>query len=145
MNKKFLIVGTIIIIIGVIISIIFVNRRNGEIENEVIQLINNLNSGSDFYGFYGDWDNSLHITKVNEVKKIDYNLLDEEDKKELDEESSVFMINLQEETYGDVQIVVVDGIVTANSILGETYEDMWNSDIFLKVKINIDKINEGIE
>lgn len=45
-------------------------------------------------------------------------------KKFFREDHSMFVINLKEKTYGDVQVIVIDGEVTVNSILGETYEDM---------------------
>lgn len=144
MNKKFIIIGIIIIAIIAIMAGIFFNRikESTNTENEVITIINNLNSGN---GYYGDWNNNLHIVTVNEVKKIDINLLNEEDKDFVNENNSAFMMELEEVTYGNIQIVVVDGKVTANSILGETYDEMWNSNIFIKDNIDIEKINKEIK
>lgn len=144
MNKKVIIIGIIIIAIIAIMAGIFFNRmkESTNTEKEVITIINNLNSGN---GNYGDWNNNLHIVRVNEVKKIDINLLNEEDKEFVDENTSAFMMELEEVTYGNIQIVVVDGKVTANSILGETYDEMWNSNIFIKDNIDIEKINKEIK
>lgn len=88
---------------------------------------------------------SLHITNVKEVKKINIDLLDEDEKEGIKATDSLFMMNLDEKTYGDIQIIVVNGKVTANSILGENYEDMWNRDIFTKDKIDVNKIMSKIE
>ena len=145
MNKKIIIIGMIfLVVISLIIVMNFVNKTNEstDIENEVVTIINNLNSSN---GYYGDWNSDLHIVRVNEVKKIDINLLNEEDKEFIDENTSAFMMDLEEETYGNIQIVVVDGEVTANSILGETYDEMWNSNIFIKDTLNIEKINKEIK
>lgn len=144
MNKKVIIIGIIIIAIIAIMAGIYFNRikESTNTEKEVITIINNLNSGNENYG---DWNNNLHIVRVNEVKKIDINLLNKEDKDFVDENTSAFMMELEEVTYGNIQIVVVDGKVTANSILGETYDEMWNSNIFIKDNIDIEKINKEIK
>ena len=145
MNKK-IIIGIVIavaIIIGIIGGICYKNSKNN-VDSEVIEIINNLNNGS---GYYGDWKTGLHITRINKVKKIDvklYNKLDDSEDK-LDESSKIFIIDLEEKFYGNVEIIVVNGEVTANSILGETYNELWNKDIFTKDKINIEKINEEIK
>lgn len=143
MNKKALIIGIIVVVIvlGGICGIIFLRNGMSDVEKEVIEIVNNLNNDN---GDYGDWNNNLHIIKLKEVKKIDYNLLGAEEQEEINKNDSMFMINLEEEMYGDVKIIVINGKVTANSILGETYEEMWNSNIFTNDKINIDKINKSI-
>lgn len=140
-NNKIVIVVAIFILL-IIFAIIFFKSKPNEIEKEIIEVVNNLNiNGNEF----GDWDDTLYITKINQVKKIDYELLDENEKNQIDKNSSMFMIDLEEKAYGNVQIVVVNGEVTANSILGEFYEDMWNRNIFVDSKINIDKINKEIK
>ena len=139
-NKIILIIITIsILIFGITISMLCF--KNNNVENEVIAIIKNLNDGT---GNYGDWNNELRIVKVLEVKKIDYNLLKKEEKENINKNTSAYMMNLKENTYGEIKIVVIDGIVTANSILGEKYEEMWNSNIFTKDKINIEQINKAI-
>lgn len=146
MNKKIIIgivIAVAIIIIGIIGGICYKNSKNN-VDSEVIEIINNLNNGS---GYYGDWKTGLHITRINKVKKIDvklYNKLDDNEDK-LDESSKIFIMDLEEKFYGNVEIIVVNGEVTANSILGETYDELWNKDIFTKDKINIEKINEEIK
>lgn len=140
-NNKIVIVVVIFILL-IIFAIIFFKSKPNEIEKEIIEVVNNLNiNGNEC----GDWDDTLYITKINQVKKIDYELLDENEKNQIDKNSSMFMIDLEEKSYGNVQIVVVNGEVTANSILGEVYEDMWNRNIFVDSKINIDKINKEIK
>lgn len=143
MNKKvWIFIAMVLVIIGIVVGVICYNKRTTDTEKEVIEIINNLNSGK---GEYGDWQKSLHITNVKEVKKINIDLLDEDEKEGIKETDSLFMMNLDEKTYGDIQIIVVNGKVTANSILGENYEDMWNRDIFTKDKIDVNKIMSKIE
>ena len=55
------------------------------------------------------------------------------------------MMNVEEKNHGDIQIVVINGKVTANSLTGETYEDLWNSDSFTQDKFNLDRINKSIK
>lgn len=144
MNKKILII-IILIMIAIIgaVGIIYFGNNKSNTEEKVIEVINNLNSGT---GNIGDWDKGLKITKVNEVKEIDFDLMSEEETDGLDKKTdSAYMIDLQEKTYGKVQIIVINGEVTANSILGENYEDIWNGNYFKKEKFDINKINNAIK
>ena len=143
MNKKILIIVILIIvaIIGVV-GIIYFGNNKSNTEEKIIEIINNLNSGT---GNIGDWKEGLKITKVNEIKEIDFDLMDEDTGGLNNKEDSAYMIDLQEKTYGKVQIIVINGEVTANSILGETYEDIWNGKYFKKEKIDINKINNAIK
>ena len=144
MNKKILIIVILIIvaIIGVV-GIIYFGNNKSNTEEKIIEIINNLNSGT---GNIGDWKEGLEIIKVNEVKEIDFDLMSEEETEGLNNKTdSAYMIDLQEKTYGKVQIIVINGEVTANSILGETYEDIWNAKYFKKEKIDINKINNAIK
>lgn len=143
MNKKIL-VGTVIaivIIVGIIGGLFYKNSKN-DVDSEVIEIIKNLNSKT---SGYGDWNPGLHITKVNKVKKIDVKLLYDGEKNEIDKNSEIFIMNLEERSNGNIEIVVVNGRVTANSLLGETVDDLWNRNIFTKDKINVEKINKEIK
>ena len=42
-------------------------------------------------------------------------------------------------------IILLKIKVTANSLTGETYEDLWNSDSFTQDKFNLDRINKSYE
>lgn len=143
MNKKFLIVIVIaiVIILGVIGAVCYKNVKNN-VDSEVVEIVNKLNNGT---GDCGDWSKGLYITKVNKVKKVDVNLLNDNEKTGMDKNSKIFIMNLEERTYGEVEIAVVNGEVTANSILGETIDELWGRNIFTEDKINIEKVNKEIK
>jgi hypothetical protein len=144
-KKVIIIMIIILIIIGIVVGVICCKNRTtntANTEKEVIEIINNLNSGT---GNYGDWKKDLYITNVKEVKKINIDLLDEDEKDGLNETDSMFIMKLEEKTYGDIQIIVTNGKVTANSILGETYDELWDSNIFTKDKIDVNRIMSQIE
>jgi hypothetical protein len=144
-KKVIIIMIIILIIIGIVVGVICCKNRTtntANTEKEVIEIINNLNSGT---GNYGDWKKDLYITNVKEVKKINIDLLDEDEKDGLNETDSVFIMKLEEKTYGDIQIIVTNGEVTGNSILGETFDELWDSNIFTKDKIDVNRIMSQIE
>jgi ABC-type cobalt transport system substrate-binding protein len=145
-KKKIIIIMIIIlVIIGIIVGVICCKNRTtntANTEKEVIEIINNLNSGK---GSYGDWKKDLYITNVKEVKKINIDLLDEDEKDGLNKTDSMFIMKLEEKTYGDIQIIVTNGEVTGNSILGETFDELWDSNIFTKDKIDVNRIMSQIE
>jgi hypothetical protein len=144
-KKVIIIMIIILIIIGIVVGVICCKNRTtntANTEKEVIEIINNLNSGT---GNYGDWKKDLYITNVKEVKKINIDLLDEDEKDGLNETDSVFIMKLEEKTYGDIQIIVTNGEVTGNSILGETFDELWDSNIFTKDTIDVNRIMSQIE
>lgn len=144
-NKKIIILSIIIILLCCVIAFIVLRDNTTPAEKEVIEIINTLNSDNLDFRTVGDWSSSLHVNKVIEVKKVDINLLSDEYKGGTNNSHNVYMMNLEERTYGNIQIVVVDGKVTANSLTGETYEDLWNSNAFTNDKFDIDNINRNIK
>lgn len=139
-NKELILLLSIILVIGVIGTIWFYKKKENNIEKEIAEVVNTLNEGN---GNLGYWSRNLYITKVYKVSKIDIKLLDDEVREELDEKSKIFLIDLEERTYGTVEIVVVNGEVTFNSILGEKTSKLWwytTND-----EIDVDKINKLIK
>ena len=139
-NKELILLLSIILVIGVIGTIWFYKKQGNNIEKEIAEVVNTLNDGN---GNLGDWSRNLYITKVNKASKIDIKLLDDEAREYVDEKSKIFIINLEEKTYGTVEIVVVNGEVTANSILGEYATELWRDTTNDKVDVN--KINKLIK
>ncbi len=139
-NKELILLLSIILVIGVIGTIWFYKKKGNNIEKEIAEVVNTLNDGN---GNLGDWSRNLYITKVNKASKIDIKLLDDEAREYVDEKSKIFIINLEEKTYGTVEIVVVNGEVTANSILGEYATELWRDTTNDKVDVN--KINKLIK
>ena len=139
-NKELILLLSIILVIGVIGTIWFYKKKGNNIEKEIAEVVNTLNDGN---GNLGDWSRNLYITKVNKASKIDIKLLDDEAREYVDEKSKIFIINLEERTYGTVEIVVVNGEVTANSILGDYATELWRDTTNDKVDVN--KINKLIK
>lgn len=139
-NKELILLLSIILVIVVIGTIWFYKKKGNNIEKEIAEVVNTLNDGN---GNLGDWSRNLYITKVNKASKIDIKLLDDEAREYVDEKSKIFIINLEEKTYGTVEIVVVNGEVTANSILGEYATELWRDTTNDKVDVN--KINKLIK
>ena len=139
-NKELILLLSIILVIGVIGTIWFYKKKGNNIEKEIAEVVNTLNDGN---GNLGDWSRNLYITKVNKASKIDIKLLDDEAREYVDEKSKIFIINLEEKTYGTVEIVVVNGEVTANSILGDYATELWRDTTNDKVDVN--KINKLIK
>lgn len=146
MNKKVKIILGVILAIALIIgavSIVIFRGNKGKAEKEIVEIISELNNGS---GYHGDWNNSLYITRVNRVKKIDVKLYNKEQGDYILKEDSIcYIMNINEKQYGNVEICVVNGEVTANSILGETIDELWESNFFTKDNIDLDKINSLIK
>lgn len=145
-KKIFIIIGIVIVlVVGCVIGIVLLNNKPTSKEKEVIEIINKLNEANGDERTLGDWSKSLHIDKVKEVKKIDINRLSDEYKGGAKSSDVIYMMNVEEKNHGDIQIVVINGKVTANSLTGETYEDLWNSDSFTQDKFNLDRINKSIK
>ncbi|MBP3800664.1 MAG: hypothetical protein J6I85_01325 [Clostridia bacterium] len=145
-KKMFIIIGIVIVlVVGCIIGVLLLNNKPTSEEKEVIEIVNKLNAANGDERTLGDWSKSLHIDKVIEVKKVDINRLNSKYREGANAQDIVYMMNLQERSHGVIQVVIVNGAVTANSLTGETYDDLWNSDSFTKDKFNLDRINESIK
>ena len=116
-NKELILLLSIILVIGVIGTIWFYKKKENNIEKEIAEVVNTLNDGN---GNLGDWSRNLYITKVNKASKIDIKLLDDEARE-----------------------YVVNGEVTANSILGDYATELWRDTTNDKVDVN--KINKLIK
>ena len=112
-NKELILLLSIILVIGVIGTIWFYKKKGNNIEKEIAEVVNTLNDGN---GNLGDWSRNLYITKVNKASKIDIKLLDDEAREYVDEKSKIFIINLEERTYGTMKIIVANGKIMTNSI-----------------------------
>lgn len=145
-KKRFMIIGIVIVlVVGCVISIFVLNNKPTSEEKEAIEIINKLNEADGDERKLGDWSKSLHINKVKEVKKIDINRLSDKYKEGAKSSDVIYMMNVEEKKHGTIQIIVINGKVTANSLTGETYEDLWNSDSFTQDKFNLDRINKLIK
>lgn len=67
MNKKvWIFIAMVLVIIGIVVGVICYNKRTTDTEKEVIEIINNLNSGK---GEYGDWQKKFAYYKCKRSKK----------------------------------------------------------------------------